>query len=124
MLHRPRPSVVGWSGWTAAEHFKLGEQRREETVAANEAASAGNAGAVRAERLMSEHDQQLQIVREDHAQEVSHLQHLAAAAQRATDKRIKALKGEDQLRSCAPANSQCQCPFLFRVHFFFDLNWC
>ena len=30
---------------------------------------------------MSEHDQQLQIVREDHAQEVSHLQHLAAAAQ-------------------------------------------
>jgi hypothetical protein len=32
---------------------------------------------------MSEHDQQLQLVREDHAQEpeVSHLQHLAAAAQ-------------------------------------------
>ena len=85
MLHRPRSSVVGWAGWTAAEHFKLAEQRREETVAANEAASAGNAGAVRAERLMSEHDQQLQIVREDHAQEVSHLQHLAAAAQRSTD---------------------------------------
>ena len=65
---------------------------------------------------MSEHDQQLQLVREDHAQEVSHLQHLAAAAQRATDKRIKALKGEDQLRSCAPANSQCQCTFLCFVY--------
>ena len=63
--------------WTSAEH--LADQRREETVtvAANE---AGNAAAVRVERLMSEHDQQLQIVREDHAQEVSHLQHLAAAA--------------------------------------------
>ena len=36
------------------------------------AASAGNAAAVRSERLMSEHDQQLQIVREDHTQEVSH----------------------------------------------------
>ena len=35
-------------------------------------ASAGNAAAVRSERLMSEHDQQLQIVREDHAQKVSH----------------------------------------------------
>jgi len=57
----------------------LAEQRREETVAD----SAGNAAAdslLWAERLMSEHDQQLQLVREDHAQEVSHLQHLAAAA--------------------------------------------
>ena len=84
---------------------------------------------------MSEHDQQLQLVREDHAQEVSHLQHLAAAAQgniivqldkarkapvstpaaatarsrlREQAKTIKALKVErDQLRSCAPAGSQC-----------------
>ena len=41
--------------WTSAEH--LADQRREETVtvAANE---AGNAAAVRVERLMSEHDQQ------------------------------------------------------------------
>jgi len=130
----------------------LAEQRREETVAD----SAGNAAAdslLWAERLMSEHDQQLQLVREDHAQEVSHLQHLAAAAQgniivqldkarkapvstpaaatarsrlREQAKTIKALKVERT--SCArarrPVPSVDDVRSFASCTLFFDLIWC
>jgi len=104
---------------------------------------------------MSEHDQQLQLVREDHAQEpeVSHLQHLAAAAQgniivqldkarkapvstpaaatarsrlREQAKTIKALKVERT--SCArarrPVPSVDDVRSFASCTLFFDLIWC